>query len=101
MAKINFVFDTESKTVMLDIDGKPVDNFRSMSVYQSYDDKDEYQISMTTMTEDEETDIRTYTQMCASERASASFPGLIETTKKRAKPDELGAAIAAMFGRKE
>lgn len=41
MAKINFSFDTNDKTLSVDIDGTPIKTVEDISLYKQYSDYDE------------------------------------------------------------
>ena len=94
MSKINVEFDTKEKTLAVKIDGKPVPNIIGVNLSKSYysDDEDEFSCSLVTMTKDEANDIRTYTQVMATESKeakihdtlpSADFPGMLESRGKQ------------------
>lgn len=92
MAKISIEFDTKTKELTASIDGKSVANVVSVQMYPSWDDDDEFRCILTTAAEDESTEIKTVTQLVASEtlqgkeliaaKAGAAesehFPGFIE-----------------------
>lgn len=73
MAKIVIEFDTVDKTMSASVDGKAVADVVEAYVSKRYsmsgdgDDEVSYGCSITTMAEDEESDIRTMTRLCASE----------------------------------
>lgn len=110
MAKISIEFDTKTKELTAAIDGKAVANVVSVQMYPSWDDDDEFRCVITTAAEDEETDIKSITNLVASETPQAKtliaaktgaaesvmFPGFVEsksTMESKALKD-----IVAYFG---
>jgi hypothetical protein len=77
MAKINIEFDTITKQLDAAIDGMSVENVRCVDICVSYDDDDEYRCCITTIDEDEATNIKSYVQMMASEIPAASIEGAV------------------------
>lgn len=71
MAKVNVLFDTVEKTMVTTIDGKAVDNVRAANFSLSYEEEGEFHCCITTAVEDDDNDIRTWTQLCASESVEA------------------------------
>jgi hypothetical protein len=71
MALITVSHDTNSKEMKVSIDGKELSNVRGVNIYPSYEDEDEYRCVISTMSEDEDTEIKTFTQIIASETLQA------------------------------
>lgn len=108
MAKITCEFDTQSKDLTVAIDGKAVDNVIGVNFYpRGYDgDGDDYSCAVTTKEHNEDEDIKTYTNLIASETAQAKdmvqkaqaseseqFPGFVaakDTSKSKAHQDIAG-----------
>lgn len=88
MALVSIQFDTSSKEMSCTIDGTPIEDVTSVSLYSKYDDPDEYCVSITTMSEDDATEIRHYHQMAASRRDELglvpheSLPDFVRTGKE-------------------
>lgn len=110
MAKITLEYDTNTKEMALAIDGTPVENVSSLSIYQSYSDEDEFCLNITTVSKDEDHDLRTYTQLMASETAAAreglqrgtacvstDFPDFV--VARSTAENRVHADIAAFFDR--
>lgn len=84
MAKISVNFDTVDKTIKVSLDGKPVENVQCVRFDASYmEDEDEFNCCITTMTKDETNDMRSYTQLMASEK-SPEFVSKEDFTQVRA-----------------
>ncbi|MBY0525592.1 MAG: hypothetical protein K2R98_19460 [Gemmataceae bacterium] len=71
MAKINVEFDTKDKSLSVSMDGKAMANVAGISLYQSYDDEDEFRCNVVMATKDDTNDIRTVTSIYASEQPKA------------------------------
>ena len=67
MAKIAVNFDTMDKSIEVKIDGKTIDNITSVNFCSDYGG-DEFNCCVTTMTDDEGSDIKSYTTLMASEK---------------------------------
>lgn len=65
MSIINISFDTVSKKMKVDMDGKEMMNVTSASCYQKYD-SEECACEVAMMSEDENTDTRMYSRLCAA-----------------------------------
>lgn len=109
MAKIVTSFDTVSKELEVSIDGSAVANVVGVEMYPSWDDPDEFRCCVVTSSKDESNDIRSVTQLCASETPRAKelvrsragiesklFPGFVEFVAPRVS--KASRDIAAFFG---
>jgi hypothetical protein len=74
MAAIVATFDTKTKKLVVTQDGKAVADVMYVSLGRRYDydegevSEDQFSICISTGYEDEESDIRTYTSLCANEQ---------------------------------
>ena len=104
MAKVSVEFDTVEKTLSCSIDGKAVDNVHYVSMSHGYMNEEDFTCSITTMMHDEAEDIKTYTQLIASESKDSkknkdfdrqsAIAGFIE----RPLVDEVVLSIREAFG---
>lgn len=65
MSIINISFDTVSKKMKVDMDGTEMMNVTSAGCYQKYD-SEECACEVTMMSEDENTDTKMYSRLCAA-----------------------------------
>lgn len=80
MAKINVEFDTIEKTLAVQMDGAEVADVVMVSLGKGYccGDEDDFRCEIMTMTEDEASDVKTYTRLVASESADGKLPEAVE-----------------------
>jgi len=77
-------FNTNDKTMAVTVDGSVVENVSDVAVYQHYDDKDSYELSMTTRVKDELNNCLKMTRLLAhdtSEAKKAVASGLATESK--------------------
>lgn len=100
MAKMTMTFDTVTKEFEVAIDGAKVDNCVSLSVYPSWEEKDEFRCCILTRSKDEVSDMEVMTQICASESKKdvcldfqpSKFDGFVQAK------ENIKQSISSLFG---
>src|SRR5580704_6396165 len=99
MAKVNVEYDTNEKTAACHIDGKPVENFHSLSLSKRYkdkpDDPDTFYLDLHQAEKNDEHDMVTHHHTMASERVppgakdvqdSPDLPGFKVVSEQKPAP---------------
>lgn len=107
MAKITAEFDTVAKTLSVSMDGSPIKDVVSARFGLDYygDDEDRFRCEVTTLAEDEDTDVKTMTNLIASAShdgrllvaagEAEALPGFVRASARTSVQD----SIAEFFAR--
>ena len=92
MATISISFDTVTKKMTAALDGAELPDVVGVNLFTSYDDEDEFECRLMQCREDDATDIRYVTTLCASEG------GAVTATRAPTKT-QLAAELETFFRR--